>query len=494
MKKRFTILLLTAIILNLVTGCKKILQPTIYTSVIANNFPSSDADAQSALIPFYAQFSTNWGSTDPTTGIYLTSFYVNDFGYSWATSVQTDEDFDLYYGSFSQFTVGASTYLSTTGMCFYGRLSFIARLTDLIDKIDKSNVPSKVTFSAEAKALRAWYLFILDDLYGPSNPRLDPTSVNSLTITPRLTEAAYTTAMESDLNAAIAVLPEKYNGTANWGRVSKGVASMLLLKVEMLAAGRTGDAVYWTKAKAIGQSLMAMGYALDPSYKDVFNTPQNNEVIFAVPGNSGTVSVWFPNILPYDAKTVQGVDVTNSQKYQDVVVPWAFYDKYPSGDTRLQTLASSYVNTSGATIGRTNGLKGAIPMKYPFVANQQGFDFVIFQYSDVLLSMAEIINELDGPTPEAIGYLKQVTDRANTTIPQSATVSHDVLSNFILDERGRELYWIPGVRREDLIRHGTFISDAVARGLTAKPYQVLWPIPSDVIIQSNGIVKQNSGY
>lgn len=494
MKNKSLILLLSASILSFVTGCKKALQPTIYTSVIANNFPSSDADAQSALIPFYAQFSTNWGSTDPTTGIYLISFDVNDYGYSWETSIQTDENFDIFYSNFSQFTVGPSTYLSNSGFCIFGRLSSIARLTDLIDKINRSNIPSKATFVAEAKALRAWYLFILDDLYGPSNPRLDPGTVNSLTITSRLTEADYAAAMESDLNAAIAVLPEKYNGTANWGRVSKGVAAMLLLKVEMLEATRTSDNSYWTKAKTVGQSLLEMGYALVPSYKDVFVTPQNREIIFAIPGNSGTVSVWFANILPYDAKTVQGVDVSNSQKYQDVVVPWAFYEKYSSGDTRLQTLANSYINTSGATIDRTNGLKGAIPMKYPFVPNQQGFDFVLFQYSDVLLSMAEITNQLSGPTDEAIGYLKQVTDRANTTIPASATLNHDALSDFILDERGRELYWIPGVRREDLIRHGTFISNAVARGLPAKPNQVLFPIPSDVIIQSKGTVKQNPGY
>jgi starch-binding outer membrane protein, SusD/RagB family len=494
MKKIYSILLLSAVILCLGSACKKILEPTIYTSVIANNFPSSDADAQSALIPFYALFSTNWGSTDPTTGVYLTSFDVNDYGYSWATSVQTDEAFDLYYGNFSQFTVGPSTYLSTNGFCFYGRLSFIARLTDLIDKINKSNIPSKAVFAAEAKTLRAYYMFILDDLYGPSNPRLDPTAVNSLAITPRLTETAYATAMENDLNDAIGILPAKYNGTANWGRVSKGVANMILLKVEMLEAGRTGDASYWTKAKTVGESLIGLGYALDPSYQDVFTTPQNNEVIFAIPGNSGTVSVWFPNILPYDAKTILGVDVTNSQKYQDVVVPWSYYDKYAAGDTRLQTLASSYINTSGQTIDRANGLKGAIPMKYPFVPNQQGFDFVLFQYSDVLLSMAEITNEISGPTTEAVAYLKQVTDRAHTIIPPSAALSHDALSDFILDERGRELYWIPGVRREDLIRHGTFISDAMARGLPAKPYQVLLPIPSDVIIQSNGIVKQNTGY
>ncbi|WP_183557505.1 RagB/SusD family nutrient uptake outer membrane protein [Mucilaginibacter sp. SP1R1] len=305
--------------------------------------------------------------------------------------------------------------------------------------------------------------------------------------------------MVSDLNAAITVLPAKYNQTANWGRVSGAVASTILLKVYMQEAAKTGDATNWTKAQAVGQNIMGMGFSLDPSYKDVFVTPQNSEVIYAVPGNASSnnstnATNYFSSIIPGDAKTILGQNVTASQNYKLAEMPWSYYDKYTPTDTRLQTIANSYVNTSGVTIDRAHGLDAAIPMKYPFQPNGQGFDFVMFQYSDVLLSMAEITNEISGPTPTAIGYLKQVTDRAQTTIPITATVSHDVLSNFILDERGRELYWETGIRRQDLIRHGTFISAAVSRGLPAKSYNLLFPIPSDVIIQSNGVVKQNAGY
>jgi hypothetical protein len=64
-----------------------------------------------------------------------------------------------------------------------------------------------------------------------------------------------------------------------------------------------------------------------------------------------------------------------------------------------------------------------------------------------------------------------------------------------LAERGRELYWEFGIRRQELIRNGIFISNAVARGISvAKPHQVLFPIPADVIIQLGGIITQNAGY
>lgn len=502
MKKINNFIIVSLVVLVSITGCKKILEPKIYTSVNADNFPSTEADAKSSLIPFYAQFNTDYGSTNPSTGVYDFAFNASFLGYGYATSIQTDEAFDLYYGAYSTFTLGPATYSLNSGQSVYDRVSYIAKLTDLIGRFQNSTITNKDIYVAEAKGLRAWFMFILLDLYGPSNPRLDPATVNSLTISPRLSEADYVTAMVNDLNAAIAGLPVKYNGdNSNWGRISKGVASMILLKTYMLEAGRTQDASYWNKAKAVGQSIMGMGYSLDSSYKDVFATPENNEIIYAVPGNAasnnkgaGTDQIWFDCIIPFDAQTILGQNVTQNTNYKLNEMPWTFYDKYSAGDTRLQTIANSYVNTSGQTIDRAHGLDAAIPMKYPFVANGTGFDFVMFQYSDVLLSMAEITNELSGPSAEAVGYIQQVTNRAGTIIPANATLSHDAFSNFILDERGRELYWLPGIRRQDLIRHGTFISMAQARGESAKSYQVLWPIPSDVIIQSNGIVKQNPGY
>lgn len=498
--KKFNKLLIGSLLLIFsTTGCKKILEPKIYTSVNADAFPSTEADANAALIPFYAQFGMTYGTYNVSTKTYEFGFNSSYLGYGWATSAQTDEKLDLTYSAYAMFTLGPSTALNGGGFAFYSRLSQIARMTDLIDRFSKSSIANKDQYIAEAKGLRGWFLFILWDLYGPTNPRLDPATVNSLTNSPRMTEADYVAAMVGDLNAAIAVLPDKYNGTAKWGKVSKAVASMILLKVYMQEAAKSGDVTYWTKAQTIGKSLMGMGFSIDPSYRDVFATPQNNEVIYAVPGNttsnnSTNPSNWFSCVIPGDAQTVLGQDVTANQNYKLAGMPWSFYDKYSATDTRLQTIANAYVNKSGATIDRAHGLDSAIPIKYPFQPNGQGFDFVMFQYSDVLLSMAEITNELNGPTPEGIGYLKQVTDRAHTIIPAAAQLSHDALSNFILDERGRELYWVTGIRRQDMLRHGTFISAAVSRGYPAKDYNKLFPIPADVIIQSNGIVKQNPGY
>jgi hypothetical protein len=108
-------------------------------------------------------------------------------------------------------------------------------------------------------------MYILYDLYGPVSVKLDPSKLTSNEVEPRLSKADYTAAMESDLQAAISGLPNKYNGTANWGRLSKGVARTILFKLYL-------HDKQWAKAQAVGKEIMTMGYALHPSYTDVFTT------------------------------------------------------------------------------------------------------------------------------------------------------------------------------------------------------------------------------
>jgi hypothetical protein len=491
MKKTINIFACLLIFLFANTGCKKILEPKIYSQVNASDFPQSEADVLSAFIPFYAQFNPNYGSTDVSNNVFDFSFTAGYLGYTWATTIQTDEAFDMSNAAYSQFTLGPSTVLNTSGRAFYDRVSYVAKLTGLIDKISTSSISNKNLYIAEAKGLRAWFMYILYDLYGPVSVKLDASKLTSNEVEPRLTQAEYTAAMESDLQAAISGLPDKNNGTARWGRLSKGVARTILFKMYL-------HDKQWPKAQAVGKDIMTMGYALNPSYKDVFVTPQNNELIFSVPGNSATMSIWYACILPPDAASILGNDVRRGDKYQLINMPWAFYDKYPAGDARLQTIATAYVTNNGRTIDRASGLPAAIPMKYTrYVPDLQGFDYVIYRYADILLAMAEITNEISGPTSEARDYLKLVTDRAGTTsaVPAGAFADQASFRSFILEERGRELYFEFGIRRQDLIRHGTFISNARARGITnVTPTQVLFPIPSDVIIQSGGVIKQNPGY
>ena len=68
------------------------------------------------------------------------------------------------------------------------------------------------------------------------------------------------------------------------------------------------------------------------------------------------------------------------------------------------------------------------------------------------------MNELNGPTAKALDYLKQITERAGVTytIPADIQSSKEKFREFLLAERGRELYF-EGWRRQDLIRFDKYI-------------------------------------
>ena len=70
--------------------------------------------------------------------------------------------------------------------------------------------------------------------------------------------------------------------------------------------------------------------------------------------------------------------------------------------------------------------------------------------------------------------------------------SKEELREHILNERGWELY-AEGYRRDDLIRHGKYISKAQERGKDARDYHVVFPIPQ-VELDRNVNMVQNPGY
>ncbi len=169
---------------------------------------------------------------------------------------------------------------------------------------------------------------------------------------------------------------------------------------------------------------------------------------------------------------------------------------FATNDARFIPVMRTYVNTSNVTINLQATVDNCRSMKYfdnSAVKNDHGNDFPIIRYADILLSRAEAVNELNGPTIEALGYINPVRVRAG--IPQLTLVdvpTKDLFRAAILRERGWE-FIMEGKRREDLIRQDKFIPLAKARGLNARDEQVLFPIPQ-VEIDANKSMVQNKGY
>jgi hypothetical protein len=468
-------------------GCEDLLEPEVYGSLTPQTFFQSESDFLSAVVALYAPFSTDWGHVDQGSGGWYNNLYNHNPNTYWALSELTGDGlFGWWSTTWDNFTWGL-----TVGTVTYTKIRYVARATDIIDKIENSDADIRpeirARYGAEARALRAWLMHVLYDFYGPVNVKLDPATLYDNEITPRLSHDEYVSAMISDLNTAIPNLPDRVTGD-DWGRIDKGTARMVLLRIHMMEKD-------WAAAEAVARDIMGMGYSLVEEYEDVCNVEQNPEMIYAVPADGALSPNWYwMEIVPSNFESAG--DITYPGGWYGIGMPWDFYDTmYSPGDERLETLVAEYsARWGGGTVNRDNGLRGAIPFKCtqnlgPASGSSQ--DWPVFRYAETLLSLAEAINEQAGPTAEALGYANMVRERSELE-PWSG-LTQDEFRDSLLAERGREFY-SEGLRRQDLIRHGKFIEYALADGAEAEPHEVLFPIPQSVINEGEGVVIQNCGY
>ena len=502
MKKILFSTLIGALALTM-SSCNDELETKNYTDMSPSNFFTSEGDFDAALTGLYLPLTTNWGYSDGGTGKWYNSLFNADINAYYPAGMVTT-DIMRHYSSYiyDEFNVGPSSNgaIVTT----YNAIRFVARATDVINRIGNSSGSTQAIrdrYVAEAKILRAFYMYALMDFFGPVNVKLDPATLMDNTIEPRPSKETYVGYIESDLNDAIATtsLPDKYNDNpGEWGRMSKAIAYAVQMRLYM-------HEKQWQKAKDACQKLMSMGYSLLSVYEDVFKSAVNDEMIWGVPANTASDNYYVTEILPSDFKRgydntgrsyIRGNDTQFFSGWQVYCMRWDFYDTFAENDVRKHTILCEYDTPNGDRKDRNHGMVGAIPIKFmdtQFANWGTQTAQPIVRFAEVLLSFAEAENELNGPNATAVNALKQVTDRAGVTIPASATANKEAFRNYLLMERGHELFG-EGVRRQDLIRHGVYITLARERGNNAQDYQVLFPIPQNVITEANGIIEQNPGY
>lgn len=498
MKIRKYLLAIVAIAAGLtLSSCDKMLETKNFTDMSPGNFFKSEGDFDAALMGLYLPCTTTWGYSDGGTGGWYLALYCANFG-SYYTVAECVSDIMRPYSTsdYTEFNIGPAYGGLNT---IYHTISFVARATDVINRLENSDGATaqiRERYIAEAKTLRAFYMYVLYDWFGPVNVKLDPETLMDNTIEPRPSKETYVAAMLRDLQDAIgtASFPDKYNGDpTNWGRMSKAIARALLMRVNLHEKD-------WSGAKAVCQDIMGMGFKIIPSYEDVFNQTITDEHIWSVPANAASDNYYVAEVLPSDflrGYNHQGRSYSRGgfSGWQQYTMYWDFYDTFDDNDVRKQVILCEY-DTKDGHKDRNSGMPGAIPLKF---TDTEYPDFgclkaqPIIRYAEVLLSFAEAENELNGPTAAAVSAVKQVMDRAGLEIPASATASKEAFRDYLLLERGHELFG-EGERRTDLIRFGKFIESARERGHDAKDHQVLFPIPSSIIIEGDGIIEQNPGY
>ncbi|MFV0505192.1 MAG: RagB/SusD family nutrient uptake outer membrane protein [Bacteroidales bacterium] len=489
-------LLAVIIIMN---SCK--LESETYDSINTGIFPTTENDAKALVTAnAYGVFQNNGygGMFNIATGILLVSDLMSDYGEctwrGWQPILYNRWIVDNNYNN-----------------NHWRWAKFMGKITMTLDRIENMDINDDVKnqFLAQLHCARGWLAFCMYDLYGPI-PIADVEILkNPLEekVVPRLSEEEMQKFIVSELEKAATVLPYSYKkGDADYGRFTKGLCNMVLLKFYM-------QTKQWDKAETIGRELTKPEYAYElvPNYADIFTlaNEKNSETIWAVNCLRGTQEhKWHPHVLPNDYPT----DPPGVVKWNGFKISWDFFNTFENGDKRLETIISEYTGTGNKKhsqeIDTENGglLKyGAVPLKYEIDKGTTGenneIDYIIYRYADALTLLSEaIVRNGNTITQEAVELLNRVRTRAGLAAYKLSDFANtrDFLDKLLL-ERGHELYY-EGCRRQDLIRDDAYV-DAIKRKcviagektLVNKNYHRI-PLPQYVINEGLGQIKQNPGY
>lgn len=290
-----------------------------------------------------------------------------------------------------------------------------------------ANLANSEKALGHAYFVRGLTYFDLLRLFGGVPIHTAPTTIENIH-QPRATRAAVIELVISDLEKAAALMPEQ--GQTLNSRPSRYAAKVYLAKLYMTLAGEDGgDPAYWQKAyNELLPVYNSNAFSLTPTYAELF-----------VPGNENTRESIFE--LQYDhtggirnSDIIRSFTPSNSTFAPSNVNTFGrirpnkevldqHLGQYP-GDPRIDAtfIYGQYTRSNGAvqTIypKRTAGNQGFAVIAKWFDPTYNGTttarNLILLRYADVLLMMAEIENELNGPE-KAYTFVNQVLARARDT-------------------------------------------------------------------------------
>jgi len=413
---------------------------------------------------------------------------------------------EFLYGTYSR----ASYHISLAN-------EFLRQTTD--EKLNSRGVDANLkaeiaTFRAEARFLRAYSYVNLMDLFGnvPITTEADPVGFFYPVQKSRAEVFAF---VESELKDLDNSLPNAR--TNEYGRVDKVAAKFLLAQIYLNSKVYTGTERN-NEVATLCNEIINSGYTFaNVPYAYLFSADNNTngaqtEFIFpiisdgtAIRATGGGMSFIIHAAIggSIDAAS-RGMDGgwfgTRTRKEFVALFPDATATGDKRGTFHTDGQALDITNISTFTDGYAvtkyiNKKADGSPAQRTDIPDT---DFPVFRISDAYLMYAEAVvrGATTGNLATAVGYVNQIRTRAEATPISSANLTLD----FILAERGRELFW-ECHRRTDLIRFGKFTGGSkiwqwkggVMNGVATDSYRDLMPIPAKTI-QANPTLKQNPGY
>ncbi|MFL5510004.1 MAG: RagB/SusD family nutrient uptake outer membrane protein, partial [Gemmatimonadaceae bacterium] len=393
----------------------------------------------------------------------------------------------------------------------------VARANVVLSGIENVSFTSKATVTAELRTLRAFYYFLLMDLFGGVPIVTDP----AIETRPQNTRAEVFAFIESELKAARPDLPAKWSQDMN-GRVTQGAVDAMLASLYLNAQVFTGTVSAtglqpgtqrWQDAYNAANAVITSGnYSLATNWRQNF-TADNNltpEIIFAVK---------YVNVTDIGLNFL--MRALHYNQYSGAEAPWngfstlaetyAAFD--PNDQRRLIFLAGPQVNlaTGQPAVDRQNNplvfdpnipdvtaaAEGAgvridkWPLDPNHVNRNNGNDYAWFRLGEMYLIRAEAANEL-GNLAQATADINLLRARVFSPPKPIAPATQAAMRTAILNERLYEMT-AEGKRRQDLIRMNKFTQGTWYAKTAFDPWKILFPIPQTQI-ETNPLLKQNPGY
>ncbi len=508
-------------------GCTN-LDETPPSLISTSNFFTNEAEVLAALAGVYAQLR----ATAPEGSLYDAIEMTSDEmvepirGPDWNDNGQW---IDLHNMTWTPTSIATSNFFNNIWNSPYAG---IARANLFLSAIQNSTVPNKAAIVAEARALRAFYYYLLMDFFG-GVPIVTTTALGQHK---RNTRHEVFTFIENELIAARdsglpATRPQSDNGRFTQAGADAILANMYLnagvfTKDGAGAAGINGTAynsctgvmVHGNQDACLAADSAATRLLNSPYYRLADSFPQN----FRADNNNSPENIFVVKFIAADGLGMDyAMAILHYNQYAPLT-PWngfavqvQTYLAFDSTDKRRQVilvgrqhdvLTGALVNDrSGSPLifsdtihdirSATEGT-GARVYKWPadpnHVSQNSGNDFAWFRLGEMYLIKAEVENEL-GNTATALTLLNRLRGRRDTVAAPLAAVDRSV----ILKERLFELLG-EGKRRQDLIRFGQYtgrVDDpSMAGGKQARgDYYVLMPVPQSQI-DANPLLTQNPGY
>ncbi|HKH61034.1 MAG TPA: RagB/SusD family nutrient uptake outer membrane protein [Flavitalea sp.] len=408
----------------------------------------------------------------------------------------------LYYRSFFQITLANDFIRQASDENVSGR------------GITGASADSIRTYKAEARFLRAYQYWILMDLFG-NPPFLTEKEGIGAVIPKQVQRSELFAYLESELKAIETELPApKAN---EYGRADQAAAWALLARIYLNANIYTGTPRY---ADAITYcNKIKSNYSLHANYRELMladNHLNTDEFIFTINYDAKNTQNWGgTTYLTHGPAAVPGSVSGTSGNWGGLRFTQNFVNLFPDPSGNTDKRAQFYTTGQNLVMGElytgTDGYSGTkyrnktrtggpAPNADP-AGNWVDIDFPIFRLAEIYLIYAEAVlrGGTGGDAATALAHVNAIRTRAYGNTSGNITAGQLTL-DFILDERGRELYF-EAHRRTDLIRHQKFTTagylwawkGGVSVGRAVDNKYNLFPLPS-TDLSSNPNLVQNSGY